>query len=157
MVNYEINRNAKTKILGQKQKHFSIKNNVIDTNGKIIITDSLVEAMETSNILAPEHLEICVDNPFEYLGYVKNAGSVFLGKNCPEALGDYFAGPNHTLPTSGTARFSSPLSVDDFVKKTQFSYFSKEALKEVGDKVVRFATEEGLHAHAKSVSIRGEE
>ncbi|MBE6801012.1 MAG: histidinol dehydrogenase [Ruminococcaceae bacterium] len=129
----------------------------IDTNGKIIITDSLVEAMETSNILAPEHLEICVDNPFEYLGYVKNAGSVFLGKNCPEALGDYFAGPNHTLPTSGTARFSSPLSVDDFVKKTQFSYFSREALKDVGDKVVRFATEEGLHAHAKSVSIRGEE
>ncbi len=129
----------------------------IDTNGKIIITDSLVEAMETSNILAPEHLEICVDNPFEYLGYVKNAGSVFLGKNCPEALGDYFAGPNHTLPTSGTARFSSPLSVDDFVKKTQFSYFSREALKEVSDKVVRFATEEGLHAHAKSVSIRGEE
>ena len=128
----------------------------IDTNGKIIITDSLVEAMETSNILAPEHLEICVDNPFEYLGYVKNAGSVFLGKNCPEALGDYFAGPNHTLPTSGTARFSSPLSVDDFVKKTQFSYFSREALKEVGDKVVRFATEEGLHAHAKSVSIRTE-
>ena len=128
----------------------------IDTNGKIIITDSLVEAMETSNILAPEHLEICVDNPFEYLGYVKNAGSVFLGKNCPEALGDYFAGPNHTLPTSGTARFSSPLSVDDFVKKTQFSYFSREALKDVGDKVVRFATEEGLHAHAKSVSIRTE-
>ena len=128
----------------------------IDTNGKIIITDSLVEAMETSNILAPEHLEICVDNPFEYLGYVKNAGSVFLGKNCPEALGDYFAGPNHTLPTSGTARFSSPLSVDDFVKKTQFSYFSREALKDVSSKVVRFATEEGLHAHAKSVSIRTE-
>lgn len=128
----------------------------IDTNGKIIITESLTQAMETSNILAPEHLEICVDNPFEYLGLVKNAGSVFLGKNCPEALGDYFAGPNHTLPTSGTARFSSPLSVDDFVKKTQFSYFSKEALAEVGDKVVRFAEEEGLHAHAKSVSIRGE-
>lgn len=128
----------------------------IDTNGKIIITESLTQAMETSNILAPEHLEICVDNPFEYLGLVKNAGSVFLGKNCPEALGDYFAGPNHTLPTSGTARFSSPLSVEDFVKKTQFSYFSKEALAEVGDKVVRFAEEEGLHAHAKSVSIRGE-
>ena len=128
----------------------------IDTNGKIIVTDNLVEAMNVSNILAPEHLEICVDNPFEYLGYVKNAGSVFLGKNCPEALGDYFAGPNHTLPTSGTARFSSPLSVDDFVKKTQFSYFSREALKEVSDKVVRFATEEGLHAHAKSVSIRTE-
>lgn len=128
----------------------------IDTNGKIIITDSLKKAMEVSNILAPEHLEICVDNPFEYLGLVKNAGSVFLGKNCPEALGDYFAGPNHTLPTSGTARFSSPLSVDDFVKKTQFSYFSREALCEIGSKVVRFAKEEGLDAHANSVSIRTE-
>ena len=128
----------------------------IDTNGKIIVTDNLVEAMNVSNILAPEHLEICVDNPFEYLGYVKNAGSVFLGKNCPEALGDYFAGPNHTLPTSGTARFSSPLSVDDFVKKTQFSYYSREALSGVADKVVRFAKEEGLDAHAKSVSIRVE-
>ena len=128
----------------------------IDTNGKIIVTDSLKKAMEVSNILAPEHLEICVDNPFEYLGLVKNAGSVFLGKNCPEALGDYFAGPNHTLPTSGTARFSSPLSVDDFVKKTQFSYYSREALTAVADKVVRFATEEGLDAHARSVSIRTE-
>ena len=126
----------------------------IDTNGKIIVTDSLEEALETSNILAPEHLEICVDNPFEYLGLVKHAGSVFLGKNCPEALGDYFAGPNHTLPTSGTARFSSPLSVDDFVKKTQFSYFSKDALDKIGEKVVRFANEEGLQAHGKSVSIR---
>ncbi|MBO5064835.1 MAG: histidinol dehydrogenase [Clostridia bacterium] len=126
----------------------------IDTNGKIIVTDNLVEAMNVSNILAPEHLEICVDNPFEYLGYVKNAGSVFLGKNCPEALGDYFAGPNHTLPTSGTARFSSPLSVDDFVKKTQFSYFSREALCDVADKVVRFANEEGLQAHGRSVSLR---
>ena len=128
----------------------------IDTNGKIIVTDDLVEAMNVSNIRAPEHLEICVDNPFEYLGYVKNAGSVFLGKNCPEALGDYFAGPNHTLPTSGTARFSSPLSVDDFVKKTQFSYFSREALCQVADKVVRFANEEGLQAHGRSVSIRTE-
>ncbi len=128
----------------------------IDTNGKIIVTDNLVEAMDVSNILAPEHLEICVDNPFEYLGYVKNAGSVFLGKNCPEALGDYFAGPNHTLPTSGTARFSSPLSVDDFVKKTQFSYFSREALCDVADKVVRFANEEGLQAHGRSVSVRTE-
>ncbi len=126
----------------------------IDTNSKIIVTDSLEEALETSNILAPEHLEICVDNPFEYLGLVKHAGSVFLGKNCPEALGDYFAGPNHTLPTSGTARFSSPLSVDDFVKKTQFSYFSKDALDKIGNKVVRFANEEGLQAHGKSVSIR---
>ena len=98
-----------------------------------------------------------MDNPFDYLDSIKHAGSIFMGRYCPEALGDYFAGPNHTLPTSGTARFSSPLSVDDFVKKAQFSYFSREALKEVSDKVVRFATEEGLHAHAKSVSIRGEE
>ena len=128
----------------------------IDTNGKIIVTDNLVEAMNVSNILAPEHLEICVEEPFKYLSYVKNAGSVFLGKNCPEALGDYFAGPNHTLPTNGTARFSSPLSVDDFVKKTQFSYFSREALCEVADKVVRFANEEGLQAHGRSVSIRTE-
>ncbi len=126
----------------------------IDCNGKIIITDSLIEALETSNLLAPEHLEICVDNPFEYLSYVKNAGSVFMGKNCPEALGDYMAGPNHTLPTNGTARFSSPLSVDDFVKKTQFSYFSSDALSKIGEKVVRFANEEGLYAHGNSVSVR---
>ena len=128
----------------------------VDTNGKIIVTDNLVEAMDVSNILAPEHLEICVDNPFDYLDSVKHAGSIFMGRYCPEALGDYYAGPNHTLPTSGTARFSSPLSVDDFVKKTQFSYFSRQALCEVSDKVVRFANEEGLQAHAKSVSIRTE-
>ena len=126
----------------------------IDNNGKIIVSASIEEAVKIANEIAPEHLEICVDNPFEYLGLVKHAGSVFLGKNCPEALGDYFAGPNHTLPTSGTARFSSPLSVDDVVKKTQFSYFSKDALDKIGNKVVRFANEEGLQAHGKSVSIR---
>lgn len=126
----------------------------IDNNGKIIITDSIGEAIEISNEIAPEHLEICTDNPFDYLSSVKNAGSVFLGKNCPEALGDYFAGPNHTLPTSGTARFSSPLSVDDFIKKTQFSYFTADALEKVGKKVERFANEEGLTAHARSVEVR---
>ena len=126
----------------------------IDTNGKIIITDSLKKAMEVSNILAPEHLEICVDNPFEYLGYVKNAGSVFLGRYCPEAVGDYMAGPNHTLPTSGTARFYSPLSVDDFVKKMQFTYFSAEALADIAEDVDKFARSEGFDAHARSVMRR---
>ena len=126
----------------------------IDNNGKIIITDSTDEAIEVANGLAPEHLEICVDEPFKYLDRIRNAGSIFMGKYCPEALGDYFAGPNHTLPTSGTARFSSPLSVDDFVKKTQFSYFTEEALGRVAKKVEFFANKEGLGAHARSAIIR---
>lgn len=128
----------------------------VDNSGKIIITDSLTSAVNISNELAPEHLELCVANPFDLLGAVKNAGSVFLGYNCPEALGDYFAGPNHTLPTSGTAKFSSPLSVDDFVKKSAFTYYTEEALKEVKDKIAYFAEKEGLHAHAKSPLIRFE-
>ena len=126
----------------------------IDNNGKIIITESIDEAIEVANGLAPEHLEICVDEPFKYLDKIKNAGSVFMGKYCPEALGDYFAGPNHTLPTSGTARFSSPLSVDDFVKKTQFSYYTKDALEKVARKVEYFANKEGLGAHARSAVVR---
>ena len=129
----------------------------IDTNGKIILADSMKQAVEISNLIAPEHLEICVDDPFALLNSVKNAGSIFLGKNVPEALGDYFAGPNHTLPTSGTARFSSPLSVDDFVKKSSFIYYTKQALSDVQARVVDFATREGLTAHAKSVSIRFED
>ena len=128
----------------------------IENNGKIIITESIDEAIEVANALAPEHLEICVDEPFKYLDKIKHAGSIFMGKYCPEALGDYFAGPNHTLPTSGTARFSSPLSVDDFVKKTQFSYFTEEALSKVAQKVEYFAKKEGLTAHAKSAIIRTE-
>ena len=112
--------------------------------------------IEIANEIAPEHLELCVENPFSYLEQIKHAGSVFLGKYCPEALGDYFAGPNHTLPTSGTAKFSSPLSVDDFVKKTQFSYYTKEALDKVADKVAMFAMKEGLEAHARSATIRKE-
>lgn len=128
----------------------------VDNNGKIIITESIDEAIEVANDLAPEHLEICVDEPFKYLDKIKNAGSVFMGKYCPEALGDYFAGPNHTLPTSGTARFSSPLSVDDFVKKTQFSYYTEEALSRVAAKVEYFANKEGLGAHAKSAIVRTE-
>ncbi len=126
----------------------------IDNNGKIIITETLDEAIDISDKLAPEHLELCVDNPFDYLSKIHNAGSIFLGKYCPEALGDYFAGPNHTLPTSGTARFSSPLSVDDFVKKSAFTYYTKEALSKVKDKIAYFADKEGLHAHAKSATIR---
>lgn len=128
----------------------------IEDNGKIIVAEDLLQAIEIANEIAPEHLELCVDNPFEYLDKVRHAGSVFMGRYCPEALGDYFAGPNHTLPTSGTARFSSPLSVDDFVKKTQFCYYSQEGLEQVADKVAMFAEKEGLQAHAKSVTVRTE-
>ena len=129
----------------------------IDTNGKIIVADSLDTAVEIANEIAPEHLEVCVDQPFAYLSRIRNAGSIFLGKYAPEALGDYFAGPNHTLPTSGTARFSSPLSVDDFVKKSSFLYYTRDALAAVGARVVDFARREGLDAHARSVSIRLQE
>ena len=126
----------------------------IEKNGRIIITDDLLCAIDLANDLAPEHLELCVKEPERYLAYVKNAGSVFLGNDCPESLGDYLAGPNHTLPTSGTARFSSPLGVDDFVKKTQYTYFSREALAELSDKIAVFARAEGLEAHARAALIR---
>ncbi len=132
----------------------SIARESIDKNGKIIITTTIEEAIEISNELAPEHLELCLDNPFDYLDSVTHAGSIFMGKYCPEALGDYFAGPNHTLPTGGTAKFSSPLSVDDFVKKTQYTYFTKEALSAVADDVAFFAEKEGLSAHARSAISR---
>ncbi|MBQ9086624.1 MAG: histidinol dehydrogenase [Clostridia bacterium] len=129
----------------------------IDNNGKIIVAkDNLMLAIDIANEIAPEHLELCVDNPFDYLDQIRHAGSIFMGKYCPEALGDYFAGPNHTLPTSGTARFSSPLSVDDFVKKSQFTYFTPEALSAVAQKVSYFAKQEGLDAHAKSATVRFE-
>ncbi len=128
----------------------------IDNNGKIIVAENLDDVIEVANEIAPEHLELCVDNPFDYLDKIKNAGSIFMGRYCPEALGDYYAGPNHTLPTSGTARFSSPLSVDDFVKKSQFIYYSKNALAKVADDVAFFAEKEGLSAHAKSATVRGE-
>ena len=128
----------------------------IDHNGKIIVADTLMKAIDIANEIAPEHLELCVDNPFDYLDKILHAGSIFMGKYCPEALGDYLAGPNHTLPTSGTARFSSPLSVDDFVKKSQFTYFTADALEQVAGSVARFAEKEGLHAHARSATIRFE-
>ena len=129
----------------------------IDNNGKIIVADSLTKAIDIANEIAPEHLELMVDNPFDYLDSIRHAGSIFMGRNCPEALGDYFAGPNHTLPTSGTARFSSPLSVDDFIKKTQYTYYTREALAKVAEDVAGFATQEGLTAHAKSAVIRMED
>lgn len=129
----------------------------IDNNGKIIVADTLDKAIDIANEIAPEHLELCVDQPFDYLDKIRHAGSIFMGRNCPEALGDYFAGPNHTLPTSGTAKFSSPLSVDDFVKKTQYTYYTKEALSKVADDVAYFAKAEGLTAHAKSAVIRTSE
>ena len=129
----------------------------IDKNGKIRVAPTLDAAIEIANEIAPEHLELCVDNPFDYLDKIRHAGSIFMGRNCPEALGDYFAGPNHTLPTSGTAKFSSPLSVDDFVKKTQYTYYTKEALSRVAADVAYFAELEGLGAHAKSAIIRTED
>ncbi|MBP5553109.1 MAG: histidinol dehydrogenase [Spirochaetales bacterium] len=128
----------------------------IETNGKIIIASSIEQAIEISDRIAPEHLELCVDNPFDYLDRIHNAGSVFLGRNCPEALGDYMAGPNHTLPTSGTARFSSPLSVDDFVKKYQYTYYTDKALSKIADDIAFFARREGLEAHARSAIVRKE-
>lgn len=128
----------------------------IDNNGKIIVADNIMDVISVSNKIAPEHLELCVDNPFDYLDKITNAGSIFMGRYCPEALGDYYAGPNHTLPTSGTARFSSPLSVDDFVKKSQYTYYTKEALQKIAYDVAFFAEKEGLSAHAKSATVRFE-
>ena len=129
----------------------------IDNNGKVIIAESISAAVDIANEIAPEHLELYLDSPFDYLDRIKNAGSVFMGRNCPEALGDYFAGTNHTLPTGGTARFSSPLSVDDFIKKTQYTYYTEAALGRVAQDVAYFARQEGLTAHAKSAVVRLEE
>ena len=126
----------------------------IDRNGKIIVSETLMTAIDIANELAPEHLELCVDAPFDYLDAIRHAGSIFMGRHCPEALGDYLAGPNHTLPTGGTAKFSSPLSVDDFVKKTQYTYYTRDALAKVAEDVAFFARKEGLTAHAKSAVIR---
>ena len=129
----------------------------IDRNGKIIVADNLNVVIDIANEIAPEHLELMVDNPFDYLDGIRNAGSIFMGRNCPEALGDYFAGPNHTLPTSGTARFSNPLSVDDFVKKSQYTYYTADALSRCGQDIAYFARKEGLEAHARSVTVRIED
>lgn len=155
----ELARNVSTEL--EKQipllERREIARESIDVNGKIIVADTLDAAIEIANEIAPEHLEMCVDNPFDKLDSIRHAGSIFMGRNCPEALGDYFAGPNHTLPTSGTAKFSSPLSVDDFIKKTQYTYYTKDALKKVAFDVAAFAKKEGLTAHAKSAVIRVED
>ena len=155
----ELARNVSTEL--EKQipllERREIARESIDVNGKIIVADTLDAAIEIANEIAPEHLELCVDNPFDKLDSIRHAGSIFMGRNCPEALGDYFAGPNHTLPTSGTAKFSNPLSVDDFIKKTQYTYYTKDALKKVAFDVAAFAKKEGLTAHAKSAVIRVED
>ncbi|MBR6794945.1 MAG: histidinol dehydrogenase [Clostridia bacterium] len=140
----------------EKLPRYEIARTSVDMRGKIILVHTLDEAIDVSNEIAPEHLELCMKKPFDYLGRVRHAGSAFMGYHCPEALGDYMAGPNHTLPTSGTARFSSPLSVDDFVKKMQYTYFTQEALGRLADSVIDFAEAEGLGAHARSVSVRKE-
>ncbi|MBQ7474750.1 MAG: histidinol dehydrogenase [Clostridia bacterium] len=133
---------------------YEIARESIDTRGKIVVCPDIASCVRLSNEMAPEHLELFVDSPFDWLDAVKNAGSIFLGRSCPEALGDYMAGPNHTLPTSGTARFSSPLSVDDFIKKSQFTYFTPDDLDALADDVAAFARAEGLEAHAESVLSR---
>ena len=155
----ELARNVSTELEKQISllERREIARESIDVNGKIIVADTLDAAIEIANEIAPEHLELCVDNPFDKLDSIRHAGSIFMGRNCPEALGDYFAGPNHTLPTSGTAKFSSPLSVDDFIKKTQYTYYTKDALKKVAFDVAAFAKKEGLTAHAKSAVIRVED
>ena len=126
----------------------------VENNGRIIVVDSLETAARLANEIAPEHLELCVDDPFGLLPLIDNAGSVFLGRYCPEPLGDYLAGPNHTLPTGGTARYSSPLGVDDFCKRSSYIYYTREALDSVADDVQRFALSEGLQAHANAVRVR---
>ena len=148
---------AEIEIQLEKLPRKDITRQSIENNGKIIVVANLKDAIETANRIAPEHLELVMDDPFEYLGMVKNAGSVFMGRYCPEALGDYLSGANHTLPTGGTARFSSPLSVDDFIKKTQYTYYSEDALKKVYKDIAYFAEKEGLRAHANSALIRFEE
>ncbi len=138
-------------------ERYEIARASVDANGKIIVADNLDVVIDIANEIAPEHLELCVDNPFDYLDRIRHAGSIFMGRDCPEALGDYMAGPNHTLPTGGSAKFSSPLSVDDFTKKTQYTYFTKDALAKMARDVETFAEKEGLTAHAKSAVIRIEE
>ena len=129
----------------------------LDRYGGIIVCETMDQAVEFANELAPEHLEICVNNPFDYLGRLDNAGSIFMGHYSPEPLGDYFAGPNHVLPTGGTARFFSPLSVDDFIKKSSFLYYPKEELMKAGADIIRLAETEELTAHANSVKVRLEQ
>ena len=144
----------------ERQVQMLSRRDIIETSltnyGVIIVCDTMDKAVELANALAPEHLEVCCENPLEYVGKLDNAGSVFLGNYSPEPLGDYFAGPNHVLPTSGTARFFSPLSVDSFVKKSSFIYYTENALDKDKEDIMRFAETEGLTAHANSISVRFE-
>ena len=142
---------------GQRLPRWEIAKASLETYGRIFCTDSLEQAMAVANEIAPEHLEIYTEQPFDLLSQVRNAGSVFLGSSTPESLGDYWAGPNHTLPTSGTAKFASPLSVDDFIKKSQVTYYTPEALRKVSGQIAMFARSEGLEAHARAAEIRGED
>jgi len=144
----------------ERQVQMLSRKDIIETSltnyGVIIVCDTMEKAVEMANALAPEHLEVCCKNPLEYVGKLDNAGSVFLGNYSPEPLGDYFAGPNHVLPTSGTARFFSPLSVDSFVKKSSFIYYTENALAKDKEDIMRFAETEGLTAHANSIGVRFE-
>ena len=148
------NVKAELKIQCEKLERKDIIKESLKNYGAVIVCSDMAQAVEFANELAPEHLEVCCKNPMEYVGKLDNAGSVFLGNYSPEPLGDYFAGPNHVLPTSGTARFFSPLSVDSFVKKSSFIYYTEDALKEQSDDIVRFAEVEGLTAHANSIKVR---
>ncbi|WP_407647168.1 histidinol dehydrogenase [Clostridium aromativorans] len=148
----EVKRELLKQIKYLKRKDIIIQS--LKNRGAIFIVDSIEKGVDLANEIAPEHLELCIEDPFPVLGKIKNAGSVFMGKFSPEPLGDYMAGPNHVLPTSGTARFFSPLSVDDFIKKFSFTYYSQKSLLEVGDKIVKLAEAEGLTAHANSINVR---
>ena len=150
----DVNAHIESQI--QKLERHDIARESIDNNGAIILVNSLSKAAEIANEIAPEHLELYVDSPFDFItkNKIRNAGSVFLGRHSPEALGDYYAGANHTLPTMGTARFASPLSVEDFVKKSQYIYYTEEAFKKDADDIVNFAMREGLTGHAASAAIR---
>ena len=152
----ELAENTKAELAKQMEKlsRKDIIQSSVDNFGAIIVCSDMKQAVEFANELAPEHLEVCCENPMEYVGKLDNAGSVFLGNYSPEPLGDYFAGPNHVLPTSGTARFFSPLSVDSFVKKSSFIYYTEDALKNDAQDVIRFAETEGLTAHANSIKVR---
>lgn len=148
----KVNEEIKVQIKGLNRR--AIIKNSLNKFGKIIICNSIEKSIEVANLIAPEHLELLIDNPIEYLEQVKSAGSVFLGEYTPEPIGDYFGGTNHVLPTGGTAKFSSPLSVDTFIKKSSFLYYSQKAVKRDGKKIIRFANEEGLTAHANSIKVR---
>ena len=156
---YEIAQQTEKEL--ERQMQSLSRNEIIDESiknfGAVIVCSNMEQAVEFANELAPEHLEVCCENPMEYVGKLDNAGSVFLGNYSPEPLGDYFAGPNHVLPTSGTARFFSPLSVDSFIKKSSFIYYTEEALRNDANDIVRFAETEGLTAHANSIKVRFED